>query len=238
MGRAGDSQCHKGRQWTRRVVVGSCAGLMVLAMTACASIGPPWQSMQLHPVQRTLTPGDAQFFAAGYSQDEEYFKSYVKRAQYAYLANGNDRVWQGLSGGISVLFGAQTWPAPFSVRWELKDGRKFMVDFIDSSAYAAEFRSRMWVPLQHHRENRQRVDWDGSPQLMVEVWEDMAFLKWHIRLNLTPPSQRMPAVPYHQAKPNNYTFEEYVIAKVKGREVSYINFDDRWEITPAKGAVR
>ena len=211
-------------------------GVALCVLSGCAGVGRLWAGLPSRPRPSTLAPGGPEFFSVGVSQDVEYFRHHVVRAQYAYLLGRNPIVWGEFKGGVQVHYAAQTWIAPVGLRWELKDGRKFIAPEIDARAFAAEFQNHMWVPLQYHRERRQRADGDADPILAVEVWEDLAILKWHVLLNRTPPSQRIPAVPYYLAKPNDFTFEEYVIAKVKGREVSSIDFNRHLEFEPRNEA--
>lgn len=206
--------------------------LLAQALAGCESLRAGVWSLPGRPVQRTLIPGDAPTFSVGYSQDREYFKEYVVNAQYAYHLHRSSRTWVDIYLDVGAFIGWDIWPAPISVRWELKDGRKFIVDDIPTSRYAAEFRDRMWVPLQHHRERRPPAMWDADPMLAVEVWEDMAILKWHVPLNLTPPSERTPYTPNKKLKPHKFTFEEYVIAEVKGHPVTTIDFRQTWEPRP------
>jgi len=112
---------------------------------------------------------------------------------------------------------------PFDVRWKLKDGREFTLENIDVRSISNDYLRKNPLQLGWQREGRpkHRVG-DGGAILAFEVKDDAVLLKWVIRINLTPVNERLTAT--GAATNWNYIDEEHLMATLKGKPTSGINF--------------
>lgn len=204
--------------------------LMAAALTGCNTIGWYMYSPPKATVPPLFAPGDGPSFGVGYSQDAEYFRHHVVRAQYEYAVNDRDWQMHEIRPGMGQDFDAQIWPCSFRVRWELKDGRKFRVDLISSRSFVDSYRRRSWARESHLApyDRPAPIEAYSSPILVVEVWEDTAILKWYVPVKRTLAARDLPEASLLPVDPDKFTIQEFVLAKVKGREVTAINFDEAW----------
>jgi hypothetical protein len=111
---------------------------------------------------------------------------------------------------------------PLHVRWELKDGRQFILENIDVAAIMREYFKTHLLELPHQRDHRQRAEGDSDPSLVHEVRDDTLIIKWLIRINNTPLNER-------RISPPRMTYEEFPVIELKGRSTAGIDFETRWE---------
>lgn len=204
--------------------------LMVAALTGCNTIGWYMYRPPKATVPPLFAPGDGPTFGVGYSQDAEYFRHHVVRAQYEYTVG--DRDWQRheLRPGMGQDIDAQIWPGSFRVRWQLKDGRKFRVDLLYSRSFVDKFRVRSWARESQLApyDRPAPIEAYSSPVLVVEVWEDTAILKWYVPVRRTLAERDLPEAALLPVDPDKFTIQEFVLAEVKGQEVPTIDFDEEW----------
>lgn len=106
------------------------------------------------------------------------------------------RTWEGITptpnsrvaGGLNAL------PAydPLHVRWKLKDGREYLLEYIDIRAIMREYFKTHDLKQQWQRENRPRAKvGDGRAILAHEIKDDTVIIKWYLQINSTPVDQRL-----------------------------------------------
>lgn len=214
-----------------RLVDAACRVFVLWALAGCAS---------LQPVARADTasviPGGAPTYSFAASQDKLPFEREVARAQLHYSPY-SPRVWVEFYGGHSSgwLVGLGSF-YPLDVRWQLKDGRQFILERIDVPRLMQEFSRSHRIELQHQRENRPRDSaGDYGPSFVIEVADRWLVLKWQITLNLTPVGQRFK--PGGAAAHWALVREEHIIAALPGRLVEGLDFDVKREALAAGGGV-
>ena len=113
---------------------------------------------------------------------------------------------------------------PFSVRWELHDGRQFLLENIDVRGIMREYFKNpgndLILPWQ--REARTKDRWDLYPSLAYEVKDDVLRLKWVLTINKTPVNQRI--LESGAAARWDISYEEHLVTEIKGNPVQGIDF--------------
>src|SRR5262245_29261604 len=103
---------------------------IAVCLTACATTARKYTD--------TL-PGDAQFYSYGVVQSKENFEN-VKRAHSDYTLYSTERAWIDIKPRRSPSeFNMLQIYYPLHVRWELKDGRQFILENIDVGAIMREY---------------------------------------------------------------------------------------------------
>ncbi len=168
-------------------------------------------------------PGDTSLYSFGTVQNREYYLKNVEHAQDYYGLFPAERLWSEIGpvrapssiGGLRVYY-------PLSVRWQLKDGRQFILEDIDIAAIMREYFKKNTILLQHQREGRQRTRGDGDPCLVHELQGDSLVIKWIVRLNHTPLDRR-------DKEMSKISEEEILVTTLKGNPTTGIDFSKRWE---------
>lgn len=118
---------------------------------------------------------------------------------------------------------------PLDVRWKLKDGREFMLEKIDIRAIMREYFKTHDIQIPWQKEHRPKADvGDLYPSLVHEVKDDTVIIKWMVRTNHTPVSERF--TPTGAATHWKFTDEEFIVTTIKGAPTSGIDFDKWVEI--------
>jgi len=195
--------------------------ILALSLAACASTGPIRQSS-------APLPGDAQYYSYGVSQSKENFAN-VARAQSDYTLYVDQRTWtDDKPGRAPATMNMLQIYYPLHVRWELKDGRQFILENIDVAAIMREYFKTHRLELQHQREGRPRDSvGDYGPSFVHEIRDDTVILKWLLTTNHTPVNERLKA--NGAATRWRLTEEEYPVIELKGRPTRGIDFEKRWE---------
>ena len=190
--------------------------ILALCLTACASTGPMRQSS-------APLPGDAQYYSYGMSQSTENFAN-IEKAQSHIGLYTKQRTWHDIRPTRAPAFiNMLQIYYPMSVRWELKDGRQFILENIDVAAIMREYFKTHRLELQHQREGRAVFEGDSDPSLVHEVRDDVVIIKWLIRTNNTPLTLR-------RTSPPQTTYEEYPVIELKGHPTTGIDFEHWVEI--------
>lgn len=198
--------------------------LLALWLSACASVGAGGQTQG-----RDYFPGGVQYYSYGVSQSKENFAN-VERAQSDYGMYTKQRTWSSIRperapGHINML---QMY-YPLDVRWKLKDGREFMLEKIDIRAIMREYFKTHDIQIPWQKEHRPKADvGDLYPSLVHEVKDDTVIIKWMVRTNHTPVSERF--TPTGAATHWKFTDEEFIVTTIKGAPTSGIDFDKWVEI--------
>lgn len=198
--------------------------LFALVLGACAALPADLQAQE-----RDYFPGGFPYYSYGTSQSKENFAN-IARAQVSIALYRKQITWGEMRaevapGYINML---QAY-FPLSVRWQLKDGRQLIAEHIDVRAIMRDYFKTHEIRMPWQIEGRPRAkSGDYSPSLVIEVKDDAVILKWLIRTNHTPVSERY--TPTGAANEWHITKEEFVAAVVKGTPTSGINFDKRIEI--------
>ena len=158
----------------------------------------------------------------------------MKRAQTAWGIYANERTWIDTRPGIAPARLAMiSFYFPFSVRWELKDGRQFLLENIDVRAIMREhFRDpKNDLVLSWQREGRPKFHTgDAYPALVYEIKDDVVRLKWLLAVNRTPVDQRI--LPSGAAARWDVVQEEYLVREIPGKPLQGIDFEQDWEQRP------
>lgn len=200
--------------------------LLALWLSACASVGG---GVSGQTQGRDYFPGGVQFYSYGVSQSKENFAN-VERAQSYYGLYTKQRTWADIKparapGSINML---QMY-YPLDVRWKLKDGREFMLEKIDIRAIMREYFKTHDIQMPWQKEHRSKADvGDLYPSLVHEVKDDTVIIKWMVRTNHTPVSERF--TPTGAATRWKFTDEEFIVTTIKGVPTSGIDFDKWVEI--------
>lgn len=199
--------------------------LMLLALTACASD----RTSTAIKSRLTQLPGDAQTYSFGVVQNTEYFAEHIEFAQRDYSMGTADRIWFITRAGRapSTIGGLRAYYM-LSVRWQLKDGRQFILEDIDVGAIMRAFFATHSIVLQHQREGRAWMQGDYDPSLVHEIRGDSVAIRWLLTMNKTPMTVRLSA---RSATTTRMVFEEEEIPVIilKGRATGGIDFDKRYE---------
>ena len=207
--------------WGRFLVWG-LLGAALLLLGACASGG------QIR--ERDYFPGNSPYYNFGIAQSKENFAN-VKQAQAADGPPTKERTWSNFGATIApgTVIGLQQY-LPFSMRWELKDGRQFIVDDINVSAimkdYFKDKNNDITLPWQ--REGRRRTVDDYDPALVFEVRDDVARIKWLITDIRTPIDKRYSSTGARLLW--DLERKEYLVVEIKGKPTQSINFNIKREI--------
>ncbi|MFA5549969.1 MAG: hypothetical protein WDA10_15615 [Porticoccaceae bacterium] len=182
--------------------------------------------------ERDYFPGGSPYYSFGKSQSAENFAN-VKRAQTALGIYANERMWIDTKPGIAPARVAMIqYYFPFSVRWELKDGRQFLLENIDVRTIMREhFRDpKNDLVLPWQREGRPQSFGDMDPSLVYEIRDDVVRLKWLLMVNRTPVDQRI--LPSGATARWDVVREEYLVKEIPGKPVQGIDFEQEWELRP------
>ena len=210
---------HPSIQWLRRferLMMGAFLCAVLLLLGACAGGG------QVR--ERDYFPGNSPYYNLGISQSKENFAN-VKRAEVSEGFYQNKRNWGWFEAGRALgTVGMLTYYLPLSFRWELKDGRQFIIEDIDVRAIMKEyFKDKSNdITLPWQREGRQQTNGDYDPSLTYEVVNDSIRLKWLIAVNMTPVNMRR--LPSGATAPLKLTYEEYLVTEIKGKPVQGLDF--------------
>lgn len=196
--------------------------ILTLCLAACAGSSSARQPS-------APLPGDAQYYSYGVSQSKENFAN-ITRAQSHIGLYTKEKYWNNIRpmrapASINML---QIY-YPLSVRWELKDGKQFILENIDVDAIMREYFRTHRLELQHQREGRVRDSvGDYGPAFVHEVRDDVLILKWLITTNHTPVPERLK--PTGAANKWRLTDEEHPVIELKGNPTSEIDFEKWVEI--------
>ena len=180
--------------------------------------------------ERDYFPGGSPYYSFGKSQSAENFAN-VKRAQTALGIYANERMWIDTKPGIAPARVAMIqYYFPFSVRWELKDGRQFLLENIDVRTIMREhFRDpKNDLVLPWQREGRPQSFGDMDPSLVYEIRDDVVRLKWLLMVNRTPVDQRI--LPSGATARWDVVREEHLVKEIPGRLVQGIDFENKWAL--------
>jgi hypothetical protein len=195
--------------------------LVVFALSACSTTRGNGD--------RDYFPGNSPYYSFGTAQSKENFAN-VKRAESAVGIYSDQRSWGWFDAGIAPgnILMIQYY-FPFSVRWELKDGRQFILENIDVRSIMKEYFKDKGndITLPWQREGRQRDRWDYDPALVYEVKDDTVRLKWLITEIKTPPSQRF--LSSGAITKWDLDRKEYLVKEIKGKPTLGIDFNQKWE---------
>lgn len=169
-------------------------------------------------------PGDYLFYSFGPGQSFENFSN-VKRAQYSYGPYVDVR-WREMGPQhrpTANLIGLQIY-YPMHVRWELKDGRQFLLSYIDVPKIMREYFETRHIDLQWQREGRLGIAFgDYEAMLVPEIKGETFALKWIITINRTPVDKRVSAGGKTVAW--DLFDEEHVVRVLEVAPTSNIDFD-------------
>ncbi|MGE0332909.1 MAG: hypothetical protein AB7P37_19695 [Ramlibacter sp.] len=210
--------------WTRWIA--AWAYVLLTTLTGCASAGdstPAHLRFGTGPL-----PGDAQMYSAGSVQDRDYYLSNIEHAQDYFGLFPAVRSWEDIGpvrapamlGGLRLYY-------PLSVRWQLKDGRQFILEDIDIAAIMRDYFKTNTILLQHQREGRERIHGDYNPSLVHEIRDDSLVIKWLLTINKTPMAIRLG--PQGVNTKLQLVDEEIPVITLKGNPTSGIDFSKRWE---------
>jgi hypothetical protein len=201
--------------------------LCSVALLACCALLLGCAAPLPSGYSRAPLPGDAQFYSFGIAQSVENFAN-VKRAQDHYALHTTQRTWQDIKPMVApATYNMLQIYYPLSVRWELKDGRQFILENIDVGAIMREYFKTNRIVLPHQKEGRPRGDGDFNPSLVHEVKDDTVILKWLIRINKTPPSERFK--PNGAANQWQFAQEQHIVTTLKGKPTNGIDFEKWFE---------
>ncbi|RYD66961.1 MAG: hypothetical protein EOP84_30850 [Verrucomicrobiaceae bacterium] len=202
---------------------------IALLLSACAHQNVPAAQ------GRAPLPGDAQFYSYGISQSKENFAN-VARAQSHYALYSTERHWVDIQpfkapAMINVLQAYY----PLHVRWELKDGRQFILEDIDVTAIMREYFKTHRLKLQHQEESRARdAVGDYGPSFVHEIRSDSVILKWLLTTNHTPVNERLKT----NGAANRWTLteREFLVIELKGHSTEGLDFEKKWEFNRTQKA--
>ena len=206
-----------------RLMVAVC----VLALSGCAShpLDFPMQNL----TRDNPLPGDAVVYDWGLCQTATSAAT-IARAQKGYMWSGTRDVWHSVepnSRPVATDIGLQRF-YPLSVRWQLKDGRQFLLDKADLRPVMKTYFSQHSIVMPWQRENRRAKSkpMDSNPMLCVEVKDDGVLIKWvvvlsHLQEKSDP---RSPGVPDYK-----FSYEHYPVTTLKGQPTAGIDFE-KWMV--------
>lgn len=190
--------------------------ILPLCLIACSTTGPARRPA-------APLPGDAQFYSYEVSQSKEKFAN-IAKAQSGIGLSTSEKYWNNIrpvrSPAIINIF--QIYYPP-SVRWELKDGRQFLLENIDVDAIMRDYFKTHRIELPHQRQGREILEGDFNPSLVHEVKDDSVIIKWLIQSNRTPLALR-------RTSPPQTAYEEHPVIELKGNLTSGIDFEKWGEI--------
>jgi hypothetical protein len=219
----------------QRLLRGLLCSFLAIGLLACAAPRPdygPGTPAQSVPSGRDYFPGGDIWYSWGPAQSKENFAN-IERAQWATGMYTKQRTWEGITPtpNSRVSGGLNTLPAyyPLHVRWKLKDGREFLLEYIDIRAIMREYFKTHDLKQQWQRENRPRDKvGDYAPTLAHEIKDDTVIIKWYLRINRTPVDQRLTAS--GAATKWDIVNEEYFVTSIPGKPTSGIDFENKSEI--------
>lgn len=196
-------------------------GCLLLVLTGCASQGSAQET-------RDHLPGGAQFYSYGLSQSKANLEN-IEIAQSDYSLYSTERTWSRITpvkapSEINML---QTY-FPLSVRWQLKDGRQFILENIDIRTIMREYFKTHTIQMPWQKEGRPRAkSGDSDPAMVHEVKDDTVLIKWLIRTNKTPVNERFTSTGAAVRWVNED--EESIVTTLKGVSTHGIDFKKIWE---------
>lgn len=199
----------------------SCLTLLLLLLQACTSINT------LSSVGRTPVPGG--MYSWGTSQKTEDSANLEIAQSRLLLYSNYTSPWGKISASkiaAAQISGLQSYP-PMQARWKLKDGREFILEFVDQGALVSSYMKSHELKVQWEREGRKFALGDADANLTHDIKDDTFRLKWVITLNQTPVNRRLR--PDGAANPWTFEDEEHVIAVIKGVATSGIDFTQRYD---------
>lgn len=198
--------------------------LLALSLSACATTSSMTQGHG-----GDYLPGGAQFYSYGVSQSKENFTN-IERAQSYYGMYTKERWWSNIKPGVAPSsINALRSYYPLDVRWKLKDGREFVVEKIDIRVIMRDYLKTNDIKLPWQREGRPQIAIsDSDPALVHEIRDDTVIIKWLIRTNRTPVNERFTS----SGAATRWTREdeEFLVATIKGKPTSGIDFEKWVEI--------
>ena len=204
-------------QWLRSLSI----ALLLSLLQACAS------SNWLPRGDRIPVPGG--LYSWGTSQKVEDFAN-VEIAESRILRySGHPGAWREIYASkraAAQVSGLQSY-FPMQARWKLKDGREFILEFIDQGALVREYMKTHEIKVQWEREGRKFVLGDADALLTHDFKDDTLRLKWVVRLNRTPVDQRL--LPSGAANYWVTEDEEHVISVIKGVVADGIDFTQKYD---------
>ena len=218
---------HSSRKYTERHWGGILRGLrtrlallwLAMVLTACSGTGALRE--------RDFFLGNSPYYSFGTAQSKENFAN-VKRAESAVGIYSDQRSWGWFDAGIAPgNISMIQYYFPFSVRWELKNGRQFILENIDTRSIMKEyFKDKSNdIALPWQREGRVKSEWDFYPSLVYEVKDDVVRLKWLLTILKTPPENRI----VRKGLLWDFEYEQHLVTEIKGNPVKDIDFNEKWE---------
>ncbi len=210
------------RKW-RLWILATAIAVPIVQLSACAIASSHNSRASVHEAAVPVPGGST--YSWGWSQKPEDSVQ-VERAQSGLRMRASaPRTWFNVS--INRLpqsgFGALRAYYPLHARWKLRDGREFLVDEVDTAGLMREYWRANSLSMQWQREGRARDPvGDFDPLLAHEVKGDELRIKWIVILNKTPVSQRLGVS--GAARSWRLEYEEHLLAVIKGRATSGINF--------------
>jgi hypothetical protein len=179
--------------------------------------------------ERDYFPGNSPYYSFGIAQSKENFAN-VKIAQVAKGLYSDHRTWGRFGAGIApgTVIMLQGY-FPFSVRWELKDGRQFILENIDVRSIMKDyFREKSNdIALPWQKEGRPQNSDDYDPALVYEIQDDSLRIKWLITEIKTPIERRYS--PSGARLPWDLDRQQYLIKEIKGSPTQGIDFSQDQE---------
>ena len=187
--------------------------------------------------ERDYFPGNSPYYSFGVAQSKENYAN-VSKAQIAKGLYADQRTWgrfgPGLAPGTVIMLQGYF---PFSMRWELKDGRQFILENIDVRSIMKTFfkDSKNDITLPWQRDGRIKGEWDFYPSLVYEVKDDVVRLKWLMTILKTLPEDRI----VRKGLLWDFEYEQHLVKEIKGIPVKGIDFsqDQEFRKNINRGAV-
>jgi len=217
--------------------IASCAALVLgFGISGCVANYPlpvrGDENVFARSAQSDVFPGDFPYFSMGPFQKKENFDN-LARVQWSSKPRSLGFFWDDVRPSLDAIgnIGSLQGYSGFDVRWLLKDGREFILENIDVRGICNAYLRKNPIQLQWQREGRPKYSsGDGHAILTFEVKDDGVLLKWAIRINRTPVGQRFTAT--GAATKWDFHTEEYVMAAIKGKPTSGIDFNKTYEPPP------
>ena len=203
---------------------------LALCLSACASASGGASGKTQG---RDYFPGGVQFYSYGVSQSKENFTN-VDKAQSDYTFYAGSRHWIDITPRRSPSeFNLLQSYSLLHVRWKLKDGREFMLKDMDMRPIMRDYFKANDIKVPWQKEKRLKADvGDLYPSLVHEVKDDAVIIKWMVRTNETPASERFTST--GAATRWKFTDEEFLVTTIKGVPTSGIDFENRRDTKKAK----
>ncbi|MBA3772341.1 MAG: hypothetical protein H0X13_07620 [Ramlibacter sp.] len=204
-------------RWLRLLWV----ALLLAVLQACASIN--------HAPTGGRIPIPGGSYSWGTSQKVEDFSNVEIAQSRILMYSDHTSPWKEIFTSriaMAQIIGLQSY-FPMQARWRLKDGREFVLKFVDQEALVRDYLKTHELKVQWEREGRKFALGDALAKLTHDIKDDALRLKWVVTLNRTPVSQRLR--PGGAANPWTFEDEEHVIAVIKGVPASGIDFTQTYD---------